>query len=310
MSCSKEAKIEPAKPDNPEFTVKTIDVGKGPDALFLTPEEDYLFAANVEDSIISVVDVKGNSLVKNITVSKYPWGFSQLSNSDTVAVSSYDGGITLIDFKTLKIVTEKKYKYKLGGIATSSDGKFIFVNAVIADKVLRINASNLEITDEYATGKGPDGIGISKDGNYLFTTNTGEGTISAINIKNKKAEKINTGGKPELVHYNKDHSKLFIGNFKLNKAHIIDTESRKIVGEIEGVNTPEEAILSKSEKHIYIVSFDEGKVYEFDPLTLEKTSRTLPTGKKPIGVVLTGDDRKAFVSNYGDNNLSVIYLNK
>ncbi|HED38431.1 MAG TPA: hypothetical protein ENI76_09355, partial [Ignavibacteria bacterium] len=38
--------------------VNTIPVGKGPDALFLTPDEKYLYVANVEDNFISVINTQ------------------------------------------------------------------------------------------------------------------------------------------------------------------------------------------------------------------------------------------------------------
>ncbi|MCH8018654.1 hypothetical protein IH785_02265 [candidate division KSB1 bacterium] len=41
-------------------------------------------------------------------------------------------------------------------------------------------------------------------------TNTQDGTISIINLKTKTAKVIETGGKPELMHHNHDHSLLYI----------------------------------------------------------------------------------------------------
>ena len=43
-----------------------IPVGKGPDALFLTPDEKYLYVANVEDTFVSVIDTNQDKVVKNI----------------------------------------------------------------------------------------------------------------------------------------------------------------------------------------------------------------------------------------------------
>lgn len=45
---------------------KTVKVGKGPDALFLTPDERYLYAANVEDSYVSVIDTQSDEVVMTI----------------------------------------------------------------------------------------------------------------------------------------------------------------------------------------------------------------------------------------------------
>ena len=107
----------------PSQTVKkpeaqTIAVGKGPDALFLTPGEKYLYVANVEDAFISVIDTRTDKVVQTIDGTDYPWGFTRLGESNLVAVSGWDRGVDVIDFTTHKIVRSKRYEHNLGGIAS------------------------------------------------------------------------------------------------------------------------------------------------------------------------------------------------
>ena len=75
--------------------IHSIPVGKGPDALFLTPDEKILYVANVEDTFISVIDTKQDKVIKKIEVTHYPWGFTRLGSKNLVAVSSWDKGIAL-----------------------------------------------------------------------------------------------------------------------------------------------------------------------------------------------------------------------
>ena len=171
----------------------------------------------------------------------------------------------------------------------------------------KIDSHDLRILDEYKTGKGPDGIGISKNNKTIFVTNTVDGTISVIDLKTKKSRYINVGGKPELVHPSHDHSKLFISNFKLNKVHIVDTETGQVINEIVDIESPEEAVLSQSEAYILVASFNNNKVLVYDSVTLKKVDREYSTGNKPIGIVPALDDTKLYVTNYGDNSVSVIF---
>ena len=285
-----------------------IAVGKGPDALFLTPDERYLYVANVEDSFISIIDTRADKVVQTIDGTDYPWGFTRLGESNLVAVSGWDKGVDVIDFSTHKIVRSKRYEQNLGGIASTKDGQTLFVIATAANKVLKIGAESLAILDEYATGNGPDGIGISKDENKIYVTNTKDGAISIIDLKTKKTKVIKTGGKPELIHYNHDHSLLYISNFFENKVHILNTETDKIIHEIIGLDGPEEAVLSKSGKQLYVVNFNSSKVYSYDAKTYEKLPQEFAVGTKPIGVVPAVNDSKLYVTNYGDNAVSVIKL--
>ena len=126
VGCNKEQPqkdVESKQP--PKETIKnetkTIKVGKGPDALFLTPDEKFLYIANVEDNFLSVIDTKSEKVIGKIEGIEYPWGFSRLGSSKLVAVSGYDKQIVVIDFSTHKIVKEKSFKNNLGGITSTLD---------------------------------------------------------------------------------------------------------------------------------------------------------------------------------------------
>ncbi len=285
-----------------------IAVGKGPDAMFLTPDENYLYIANVEDSFISVIDTRTDKVVQSIDGTDYPRGFVRLGENNLVAVSSYDKGVDVIDVMTHKIVRSKRFDENLGGITATRDGKTLFVVGTGVNKVFRIDAESLAVVDAFGTGNGPDGVGISEDDSKIYVTNTADGTISIIDLKTKKASVVATGGKPELIHYNHDHSLLFISNFLQNKVHILDTKADKIVHEITGLDGPEEAVLSKSEEKLYVVNFNSSKVYSYDAKTYEKLPQEFAVGAKPIAVLSAVNDRKLYVTNYGDNSVSVIKL--
>lgn len=287
---------------------KTIPVGKGPDALFLTPNQRFLYVANVEDTFISVIDTRTDKAVRTIDSADYPWGFARLGNSNFVAVSGWNKGVDVIDFTTQKIVRSKRYQYHLGGIAASKDGQTLFVVATDANKLLKIDAQSLKVLDEYPTGNGPDGVGMSKDDRKIYVTNTQDGTISVIHLQTKKARTLKVGGKPELIHANHDRSRLFISNFFENKVHILDTGTDNIVHEIAGLDGPEEAVMSKSGQTLYVVNFNNSKVFSYDARTYRKLPQEFEVGRKPIGIVSAVNDTKLYVSNYGDNAVSVIRL--
>ncbi len=298
----KTPKTEKTKPS----TENIISVGKGPDALYLTPDEQFLYVANVEDTRISVIDTRQEKVVQTIDGVGYPWGFTRLGESNEVAASGWDKIIAVIDFTRHEIVRQKQFDLNLGGIASTKDGKFLFVVATDANKVLKIDANSLEILDEYATGNGPDGIGISKDNTKIYVTNTKDGNISVIRLADKSSKTLATGGKPELVHYNHDHSLLFISNFTENKVHILNTETDEIIHEITGLDGPEEAVLSPDESHLFVVNFNAAKVFVYDAKTYTKLPNEYPTGGKPIGVMPVKNGNKLYVTNYADNSVSII----
>ena len=56
----------------------TIPVGKGCDALFLVPNGQFLYVANVEDTTISVINTANEKALENISGIRNPLGFVRL----------------------------------------------------------------------------------------------------------------------------------------------------------------------------------------------------------------------------------------
>ncbi|MBL7960394.1 YncE family protein [bacterium] len=282
----------------------TINVGKGPDALFLTPLEDYLYVANVEDTMITVIETNTDKVIKQINI-KLPWGFTRLGQSNLVAVSGYEGDIAIIDFSKHEIVKSKRFESALGGITSASTGDFIFVNVPEANKVLKINANNLEMVGEYKTGNGPDGVAIAAGDKKLYVTNTQDGTISIIDVTTSLSKILSVGGKPELIHFSLDKTKFIISNFDGNMVHIVDASTDAIVTNISNLAGPEDIAFSRDDKTLYVVNFNNSQVTTYNATTYSKLETIYTVGEKPIGIAVLGTS-KLYVSNYGDNSVSVI----
>ena len=101
---------------------KVVSVGKGPDALFLTPDERFLYVANVEDTHVSVIDTESDRVVTTVDTVDYPWGFTHLGNTSLVAVSGGGQGIAVLDFTAHQVVRRATYDRHLGGIVSNTEG--------------------------------------------------------------------------------------------------------------------------------------------------------------------------------------------
>lgn len=285
--------------------IKAIQVGKGPDALYLTPDEKFLYVANVEDNFVSIIDLKKEEVSGKIEGINYPWGFAEIGSTGRVAISGYGKQLAMVntaDHKTLRI---KTFQENLGGIVYRKSTDKLYVVSTEKKQVLEINPNDFQINKRYDTGDGPDGIGASKDGKKLFVTNTKEGTISVIDTETGKSTSIKTGGKPELVHGTADDSLLFISNFKSNKFHVIETGTGKIVTEIGGLQGPEEIVLDEMGRYLFAVNFNNATVSIFDYPGMSKRTESLKTGKQPIGVIPALKKGKIYVSFYGENKVGV-----
>ncbi len=66
--------------------------------------------------------------------------------------------------------------------------------------------------------------------------------------------------------------------------------------------------MSISGKTLYVVSFNNSKIYSYDARTYEKQPGEFTAGTKPIGAVSALNDSKLYVTNYVDNAVSPVKL--
>jgi DNA-binding beta-propeller fold protein YncE len=259
----------------------------------------------VEGTTVSVINTSTDKVTKTIEGFENPWGFTKISNSKMV-VSNYGGQITVIDFQNDALVDEKTFSTKFGGITSSTDGSTLFVVAIPEKKVYKLDATTLDSLDSYDTGNDPDGVELSSNDSLLIVTNTSDGTISIINVNNKSTSMLSPGGKPELIHANRNGSKIYVSNFTLNKVHVLNGLTGQLEKDIEGFDGPEEAVESPDGKYLYVVNFNSSSVDCFEVFDYKKLDESHKTGLKPIGIMPLSNNKKAYVSNYGDNNITII----
>ncbi|GIX41779.1 MAG: hypothetical protein KatS3mg129_1512 [Leptospiraceae bacterium] len=289
IGCSKEI--------NPK---KIIPVKNGPDAVHISSKK-YLYVANVEDEYISVIDIYKEILIKNIKVAKNPWGLIDL-NDGRIIVSSFSGVLSIINENTLEVIKEKSFnQIHLAGITKDHNNQFLYVVANNINKVLKINIANLEIEEKYQVGNSPDGIGISSNNQYLYVSNTKDGTISIIDIKNKKIENIKVGGKPEIIHENDKY--ITISNFITSEVYVFDSNNKEKILTVKNLDGPEASVLFDNK--LFIVNYKRNNIKVFN-IKGEFLNIEYRTQKNPIDINIYNN--KIYVSNYGDNSISIFNL--
>lgn len=305
FGCKKNDAVEEENTEEPNAPT-TISVGVGPDAMILNSDESRLYVANVEDTKITVINTNDETVIKTIAGFENPWGFAKTSTSGHIAVSNYGGQITILDINSDLIHKEKAFDCKFGGIASQSDGKILYAVAISEKKVYKIDALTLDSLDSYDTGNDPDGVALTANDSTLVVTNTSDGTISIINVNSKSTTALSMGGKPELVHSNHNKTRIYVSNFTLNKVHILNGTDASFVQDLDGFDGPEEAIESIDGQYLYVVNFNSSSVDRYEAQGLTKLDESHSTGLKPIGVLPLSGNKKIYVSNYGDNTISVL----
>ncbi len=132
-------------------------------------------------------------------------------------------------------------------------------------------------------GKGPRGIGITQDGQFLITANKDDDNISVVNLKDNTVRHINVGKNPEFVRIN--------GNFAF-----VSTEPSSTGGPPpkQGEQTKDDDEDSKTPARIAVVDLIKGVKI-----------REIIGGPETEGIEFSNDGKFVIISNEADNTITV-----
>ncbi len=151
--------IEPGEREG-QWRITQISVGKGPEAIDLSPDGKELWTAHSQDGGVSIIDVAGKNVKQTLpTLTKRSNRLKFTPDGKLVLISDLDGGeLIMLDAATRK---ERK-RLKLGnmpeGILIQPDGSRAYVATAQSGEVVIIDLKTLEPVGRIHTGRGPDGM--------------------------------------------------------------------------------------------------------------------------------------------------------
>jgi len=157
---------------------------------------------------------------------------------------------------------------------------------------------------------------VSED-KFIFTANEG-GSISKISIDEQKViSTIELGGAvhnvqvspdgkvvaatvvPEMMHGDSDSMDM------KGKAIFLDTQTNKVIKEVEVGNHPAHIVFTDDGKYILVTNNEDKTVSVIDSKNYSIV-QTIPTGEGPHGFRISKDSKFAYVANMGEDTVSVL----
>jgi DNA-binding beta-propeller fold protein YncE len=249
---------------NPPKLVGTVEAGKQPSGMAISPKGDFALVTNRADGSVSVLSINGKDNVKVTdtvsvgapadqvsAVAITPDGKRALAAkamANKIALLSIDGGKVTYDKRDLPVGI---YPYNL---AITPDGKL----ALTADNgagggsdgnvdtvsVIDLEANPARVIDHIVVGDAPEGFAISPKGNLavailLQGSNADKkafyyhpgGAVVALKIDGKKVTKtgeVKVGGLPEGVVFSPNGDYLYVGNFIDQDVSVLKVDGDKL----------------------------------------------------------------------------------
>ena len=143
-----------------DWNVTVIPVGKGPEAIDLSPDGKEVWTAHSRDGGVSIIDVAAKKVTQTLKVqTKRSNRLKFTPDGKLVLISDLAGGeLVVLDATSRKELKRIKMGRNPEGILMAPDGSRAYVAEAGDNDLALVDLKTLEVTGHIATGAGPDGM--------------------------------------------------------------------------------------------------------------------------------------------------------
>lgn len=151
-------------------------------------------------------------------------------------------------------------------------------------------------------------LAISHDGKHGYTANVGPGTVSVLDLTNRKLVKIIPIAKTtQRIAISNDDSMVFTSDQDTPRMAVIDTKTNSIAHWID-LPAPGYGSTSTKDGKLLLVTMPKANALEVVDLSTLKAVRTIDIGPRPQEVAVRPDGKFAYVSCFGSHQVAVVDL--
>jgi len=298
---------------------------------------DILVAVNKSDNTVSIFDGATGRPRATVAIEPGPHEVELLADGRTAAVSSYGRtgepgrSVTLIDLATGAI----KSKMDVGdgsrphGLKALRDGRLLVTAEGTRDLVI-FDPRFGKLVARIPTGRDVSHmVAASPDGRRAYVTSLSPGSLTVIDLLTGKVVKdVATGKGAEGVDATPDGREIWVTNRGANTISVIDAKSLEVVSTIAASSFPIRVKITPDGSRAVVTFTGSGDVGVFDVATRAEVKR-IPIGREavagtenrvfqkrfgsspaPVGLLITGDGRRAIVSAAHADVVAIIDLEK
>ena len=133
---------------------------------------------------------------------------------------------------------------------------------------------------------------------YIFVSNERSNNVLVFDPANDYAlvKDIKTSRRPRDMHFNQDHSLLYVACGEDDVIDIIDVATLEVVDQIPTARSPEMFVFNKAETELY-VSNEENSTVQIISIKDKIIVNEIPTGAEPEGVMLSEDEKTLYATS-------------
>ncbi len=282
-----------------------------------------LHAGNSEHEI-HVVDIAKAITIQRVTVEEAFYGlefshsgkrlYASGAGNEVIRFFEFEAGPGILGREQRIVLRDAKERGIPAGLALSSDAQSLYVANVLGQKVARVNLSE----QTFPVLEIPIGNGTATKPGALQTATTPppqSADEAAITKRDEAALDPTdpTAPYPYACRLDEDRKRLYVSLWARAEVAVIDLKSNTVVERWKTEEHPNEMLLSKNGRLLYVANANRNTVSVIDT-THGETVETLwaalhpqsPPGSTPNSLALSPDEKTLFVANANINTIAVM----
>ncbi len=210
--------------------------------MYFTPNGRYAIAVQEEYTRLAFYDPHTWKLHDTVTVPGCK-GIDHLDftadGTKMLASCEFGNRMVVLDVATHQLIQTIPLTHVAHGkpqdVKLSPDGTVFYVADMVAGGVYTLDATTFRVTGFQDTGKGAHGLYVARDGQRMFITNRGEGSVTVIDLPTRRiATKwvIPGGGSPDMGNISADGTVLWLTGRYNGVVYAISTIDGHLIAKI------------------------------------------------------------------------------
>ncbi|HEX3248583.1 MAG TPA: cytochrome D1 domain-containing protein [Pyrinomonadaceae bacterium] len=156
-----------------------------------------------------------------------------------------EGGVTVIDPATLKVVAKIATGAGEHDVVLSSDSRFAFVSNRKSDTVSVVDVQKLEKVSDVKVGAGPASMAVSELSKAIYAASESDGSVTVIDEQSRQVvARIKTKAGARSIRFAPGGRYGFVLNTKESTVSIFDAASNRLLHEVKVGKAPDQIIFS------------------------------------------------------------------
>ena len=274
---------------------------------------EYAYVSNGKSNTVSVIDLRTFALAKTLHVGSEPTGVAANSKKNEIyVVNSGSSTVNVINAETNTVVATIGVQGKPYFIDVSSDGKRAYVANSGSSNVSVLDLEKRTVVANVHVGSAPGLARVSPDGGTVVVSNRNDNSVSIIDTKLLKVRAtLPVCQHPEDIAILPDSSKVFVSCSGSNQVASIQLRSAgpppkedHVLALIDVGRTPVSLTLKPDGGEMIVCNFDSDSISVIETGT-DEVGNSQEIGQHPSRGVVTLDNSRLYVSNYGSNSVVV-----